>query len=139
MSSAQSRLTKYNGEVKFKEVETHLTSDLMFNHGSSTAGPANSLVLLNGLFGGDPSATTGDAIPGIAQGLGSSNVVGSWLTPAYPDSMKCTLDYHTLIPDATFGYPAINVRQVTGFIKSTGNKVNATTATPGDWLAACYP
>jgi hypothetical protein len=133
-SSAQSRRTKYNSEIKFKEVLTHLPSDLSHHEGSELLGPANSLILLNGLFGGNPTAVSGDAVPGLTQGVGNTAVVGNWITPAYADSMKCTLDYSTLAETDS----AMNVRQVTGFIKNTGNKVNATLTNPGDWLIDIY-
>ena len=79
--------------MKFKEVLTMKTGQLIHTQGSALNGPANSLILLNGMFGGHPNGGTGDFVPGVTQGVGDTSVIGNWYTPAYADSMKATLDY----------------------------------------------
>ena len=85
-SSKQSRRTVANGEVKFKEVSGYINTDSLSHFtGSLLAGPGNSAIFLGGQFGGQPTSPTGDGIPGLAQGVGETNVLSNWYTPAYPE------------------------------------------------------
>lgn len=138
-SSAQSRRTVANGEVKFKAVTGFVnTIDLQHFTGNPVSGPGNSAIFLGGMFGGDVTSPTGDGIPGLTQGVGQSEVCGRWYTPAYPDSMKLKIDYQHLQDGVGYAAPAINVRCVTGFIKVTGNKADSTLVNSALWLADCY-
>lgn len=140
-STKQSRRTVANGEVKFKEVVGHVNTDvLQHNEGSALAGPGNSVIFLGGQFGGQPIEPTAgtDAVPGLTQGVGETNVLGNWYTPAYPDSMKLKIDYSSLADGSGYATNGVNVRVVTGFIKVTGNCANLSLTNPASFLQACY-
>ena len=52
------------------------TTQLIHKAGSAADGPTNSVIFLNGMFGGDPNGGTGDSVPGVTQGVGDTNASG---------------------------------------------------------------
>lgn len=125
-------LSKYNGEVKSIEVNTPSPQSLQTNVGSVTNGPGNSLLFLPTFFNVGGSATK------LEHGLeNDANVVGRWITMAYPTKHKFVLNYEGLTVPSSGSCPSLNIRCLTGCVKITGDKINATlTNSQAGWRTA---
>jgi len=126
------RRLKNNLEVK---TQTHQVREdnLGFHAGSATYGPANSLCLLAGLFGGN-DLTPANVNTGLVPGTGCYDIIGCWSTPAYPTSMKLDIDYKNLIEVAGETFPNPNLRIIHGFYKNTGDKMSADLTSNATWI-----
>jgi len=127
------RRIKSNLEVK-TQVHDIRVDELQYNVGSELGGPANSVCLLAGLFGGD-NATASLVSTGLLPGTGCDNIIGCWSTPAFPTSMKLDISYKEL--DIVDGYsaPNPNLRVIHGFYMNTGDKMNAGLGNTATWIA----
>lgn len=124
-----------NLEVK---TQTHdIRSDTVaFSGGSSAHGPANSLLLLGGLFGGRDIHDTASTTTGITPGTGCHGLIGCYITPAYPSSMKLDINWKTLQLVAGKPFPNPNLRIIHGFYKNTGDKMDASLVDNFSWIDA---
>lgn len=121
---------RYNKEIKFLEVLPHATA-LESTVGSALVGPQDSLILLPAPF---ESSTAGEK---IIQGTSEDGqVVGTWMTMAYPTVSKYSLDY-SRITLVNGQFPNIDVVKIDGFLKTTGEKEQCRTDTLANWQADC--
>lgn len=81
---------RYNKEIKFLEVSPHATA-LESTTGSASVGPQDSLILLPAPF--ESSGAGEKIIQGTSE---DGQVVGTWMTMAYPIVSKYSLDYTTV-------------------------------------------
>lgn len=126
------RRLKTNQEVKSSIHEVRV-DELGFMAGSVAAGPANSLCLLAGLFGGDKDVAA-DVSTGLVPGAGCFDIVGCFITPAYPSSMKLDISYKELVVVDGEAYPNPNLRVMHGFYKNTGDKMSADLTNNSTWI-----
>lgn len=131
-----SKVNKYNVEIK-SITNPKKSLRLEFNAGSDADGPANSLCILSGLFGGDTSNTQAPN-PGMLRGTGCDQLIGCWIQEAYNHSLKFTLDYNTLQVDGAGTFPSCNVEVIHGMVMNTGAKmgVDPSTMNSTAWLTA---
>ena len=122
-----------NLEVK---TQTHAVriDELKYGGGSALLGPSNSVVLMAGLFGGRNGDDTPLTSTGLTPGTGCNGLIGCYVTPAYPSSMKLDIDYKTIVPVNGNAYPNPNLRIIHGFYKNTGDKMNASLADNFAWV-----
>lgn len=124
------RRMRYNAEIKSVEQSTSSFHKLEFMAGSDTKGPNNSLVLLPGLYEKTSLAPTQS--PYLKQGTDEDEVVGRWITVAYPYSQKFTINYQSLTAKDNL-MPSPNITVIIGMVKNTGEKISADLTTMGSW------
>ncbi len=118
----------YNKEVKSVEQSTSTNHKLEYLVGDATKGPNNSLVLLPGLF----EKTTLATQVYLKNGLNDQEVIGRWVRPAYGYNQKFTIDWKTMKSNNGI-MPSPNITCIAGFIKNTGDKIDADITTMGSW------
>ncbi len=121
---------KYNQEVKSLESKA---GNLTLTHsvGSAVNGPSDSLIFLPSWW------SNNDATAVSVRGLGSDEVIGDWITPAYPLKSKFTIDFQSITVLQSGQFPSVNINMVTGYLQSTGAKENARQDSIANWKADC--